>query len=125
MPLRCCRECDSETTINVSYSFQNKTTDTLAVDADNNPFRDENWNLFLDQEVMALCLNLNNLDADIVFIKNIDNVIQNKIEKRLVIKKQRNLDRITVPNFKYLHAIEAEEVREESIDEIVLFFRKN
>jgi hypothetical protein len=74
---------------------------------------------------MALCLNLNNLDADIVFIKNIDNVIQNKIEKRLVIKKQRNLDRITVPNFKYLHAIEAEEVREESIDEIVLFFRKN
>jgi hypothetical protein len=30
--------------------------------------------------------NLNNLDADIVFIKNIDNVIQNKIEKRLVIK---------------------------------------
>jgi hypothetical protein len=30
---------------------------------------------------------LNNLDADIVFIKNIDNVIQNKIEKRLVIKK--------------------------------------
>jgi hypothetical protein len=29
-----------------------------------------------------------------------------------------------VPNFKYLHAIEAEEVREESIDEIV-FFREN
>jgi hypothetical protein len=47
-------ERNSETTINVSYSF--KTTDTLAVDADNNPFRDENWNLFLDQEVMALCL---------------------------------------------------------------------
>jgi hypothetical protein len=34
-------ECNSETTINVSYSFQNKTTDTLD-DADNNPFRDEN-----------------------------------------------------------------------------------
>jgi hypothetical protein len=34
----------------------------------------------------ALLENLNNLDADIVFIKNIDNVIQNKIEKRLVIK---------------------------------------
>jgi hypothetical protein len=65
--------------------------------------------------------NLNNLDADIVFIKNIDNVIQNKIEKRLVISISWNLDRITVPNFKYLHAIEAEEVREESIDEIVLF----
>jgi hypothetical protein len=29
-----------------------------------------------------------------------------------------------VPNFKYLHAIEAEEVREESIDEIVLFLEK-
>jgi hypothetical protein len=29
-----------------------------------------------------------------------------------------------VPNFKYLHAIEAEEVREESIDEIVFFREK-
>jgi hypothetical protein len=39
-------ESNSETTINVSYSFQNKTTDTLAVDADNNPFRDENGTVF-------------------------------------------------------------------------------
>ncbi|MFV8332782.1 DUF4301 family protein [Flavobacterium sp. GSP14] len=120
-------ERNSETTINISYSFQNKTTDTLAVDADNNPFRDENGNLFFRPGGHgALLENLNNLDADIVFIKNIDNVIQNKIEKTARYKKA--LAGILIESqcqiFKYLHAIEAEEVREESIDEIVLFLEK-
>jgi hypothetical protein len=47
------------------------------------------WELVFRPGGHGACLkkNLNNLDADIVFIKNIDNVIQNKIEKRLVIKK--------------------------------------
>ncbi|SHJ79323.1 protein of unknown function, partial [Dethiosulfatibacter aminovorans DSM 17477] len=61
--------------IDISYSFQKKQTDTLAVDMDNSPFALEN------EEVLyragghgALIENLNDLDADIVFIKNIDNV---------------------------------------------------
>ena len=120
-------ERKSETTIKVSYSFQNKNTDTLAVDADNNPFRDENGNLFFRPGGHgALLKNLNNLDADIVFIKNIDNVMQNKIKKTARYKKA--LAGILIESqcqiFKYLHAIEAEEVREESIDEIVLFLEK-
>ena len=120
-------ERNSETIINVSYSFQNKITDTLAVDADNNPFRDENGNLFFRPGGHGTLLeNLNNRDADIVFIKNIDNVIQNKIEKTALYKKALAgiLIELQRQIFKYLHAIEAEEVREESIDEIIFFLEK-
>ena len=120
-------ECNSDTTINVSYSFQNKITDNLAVDADNNPFRDEYGNLFFRPGGHGTLLeNLNNRDADIVFIKNIDNVIQNKIEKTALYKKALAgiLIELQRQIFKYLHAIEAEEVREESIDEIIFFLEK-
>jgi len=59
----------------ISYSFQKNSTDTLAVDNENNPFRDENNKLiFRPSGHGALLDNLNEIDADIVFIKNIDNV---------------------------------------------------
>ena len=62
--------------ITTSYSYQNKATDTIAVDLANNPFRDKNGQLvFRPGGHGALIENLNNLDADIVFIKNIFNEI--------------------------------------------------
>lgn len=62
-------------TFDISYSVQDKATDTLAVDMDNNPFRLENGSLlFRPGGHGALIKNLNELDADILFIKNIDNV---------------------------------------------------
>ena len=65
-------------TIYVSISVQNKSTDTLAVNENNEPFRDDNGNLiFRPSGHGALLENLNNIDADIVFIKNIDNVLKN------------------------------------------------
>lgn len=120
-------ERKSETTINVSYSYQNKNTDTIAVDSENNPFRDENGRLFFRPGGHgALIENLNNLDADIVFIKNIDNVIQNNIEKTARYKKALAgiLIELQRQIFKYLHAIEAKEIQEEFIDEIVLFLEE-
>ena len=81
-------EKESATVINTSYSFQNKSTDTIAVDIKNKPFRDKNEKLFFRPGGHgALIENLNNLDADIVFIKNIDNVIQNHIESIALYKK--------------------------------------
>jgi nicotinamide riboside kinase len=74
--------------ININFSYQNTATDTIAVDTDNNPFRDENDRLiFRPGGHGALIDNLNTLDADIVFIKNIDNVIQNHIETIALYKK--------------------------------------
>lgn len=59
----------------VSYSFQKPSTNTLAVTIDNKPFRDGNGKiLFRPGGHGALLENLNDLDADIIFIKNIDNV---------------------------------------------------
>ncbi|NBG89522.1 DUF4301 family protein [Isachenkonia alkalipeptolytica] len=61
--------------IKVSYSFQKPKTDTLAVDMDNNPFMMENGELlYRPGGHGALIENLNDIDGDIIFIKNIDNV---------------------------------------------------
>lgn len=59
----------------ISYSFQKKETDTLAVTMDNQPFRDEQGRLvFRPSGHGALLENLNEIDADLIFIKNVDNV---------------------------------------------------
>lgn len=67
------------TRIDVSYSYQKPSTDTIAVDMENNPFRDkENNLLFRPGGHGALIENLSELNGDIVFIKNIDNVVQDR-----------------------------------------------
>jgi hypothetical protein len=61
--------------IKVSYSFQKPKTDTLAVDMDNNPFMlEDDKFLYRPGGHGALIENLNDIDGDIIFIKNIDNV---------------------------------------------------
>jgi len=60
----------------VGFSMQKASTDTLAVDLENRPFRLENGRLlFRPGGHGALLENLNDLQGDIVFIKNIDNVV--------------------------------------------------
>lgn len=62
---------------NISFSFQKPSTDTLAATMDNEPFRDADGNLvFRPGGHGALIENLADIDADYVFIKNIDNVAQ-------------------------------------------------
>lgn len=61
---------------NVSMSEQKASTDTVAVNPDNTPFRDEEGNLvFRPGGHGALIENLNDIESDVVFIKNIDNVV--------------------------------------------------
>lgn len=81
-------EKESGTAIAVSYSFQNKSTDTIAVEMNNEAFRDKEGKLFFRPGGHgALIENLNALEADIVFIKNIDNVIQNQLATISLYKK--------------------------------------
>jgi len=115
-------ENESATLINTSYSFQNKSTDTIAVDLKNKPFRDKNDKLFFRPGGHgALIENLNNLDADIVFIKNIDNVIQNHIETIALYKKALAgiLVELQQQVFQYLNQIDDGKV--EYLDEIIDF----
>ncbi len=67
--------------LTVSYSEQLPSTDTIAADIENNPFIDDNGNLvFRPGGHGALLSNINELDTDIVFIKNIDNVVPDRLK---------------------------------------------
>ncbi|WP_256868461.1 DUF4301 family protein [Candidatus Entotheonella palauensis] len=65
----------------VSWSTQKLSTDTIAVDLDNQPFRDrEGQLLFRPAGHGALLENLNDLQGDIVLIKNIDNIVPDHLK---------------------------------------------
>lgn len=65
----------------VSFSEQSPSTDTVAANADNTPFRNEDGSLlFRPGGHGALIVNLNAIDADIVFVKNIDNVVPDRLK---------------------------------------------
>jgi len=74
----------TNTKFNISFSYQKESTDTIAVTHKNEPFRDENGKLvFRPSGHGALIRNLNELDADIIFIKNIDNVVVKKYKDQV------------------------------------------
>jgi len=77
--------------IEINYSFQKKSTDTIAVDMNNNPVIDENGLLvFRPGGHGALLENLNEIDADVIFIKNIDNVVPDYL-KPLTVRYKKTL----------------------------------
>ena len=119
-------ENKSGVVIDISYSYQNKSTDTLAVTMENKPFRDEKGLLvFRPGGHGALIENLNNLDADIVFIKNIDNVILNNLEKISLYKKglAGMLLSLQQQIFRYLNVLDSVKIEPELIDEITFFLK--
>lgn len=114
----------SKTKINIDFSYQHKSTDTIAADLNGEPFRLENGELFFRPGGHgALIQNLNDLNADVIFIKNIDNVIQNRISKISLYKKALGgiLIEIQEKIFFYLKELESERANKELIDEIADF----
>ncbi len=64
----------------ITFTYQDKATDTIAVDMDNEPFRTEDGKLlFRPAGHGALIHNLEKVDAELVSIKNIDNVAHEKL----------------------------------------------
>ena len=73
----------------VTFSEQLPSTDTLAANPDGTPFRTKDGKLlFRPGGHGALIENLNQQDADIVFIKNIDNVVPDRLKKDTIRYKQ-------------------------------------
>jgi hypothetical protein len=65
----------------LSYSHQKKSTDTIAVDEANEPFLEDDGSLlFRPAGHGALLENLNEVAADLIFIKNIDNVVPDRLK---------------------------------------------
>jgi hypothetical protein len=66
----------------VTYSQQKKSTDTIAVTIENEPFEEEDGSLlFRPAGHGALLENLNDIQADLIFIKNIDNVVPDRLKE--------------------------------------------
>ena len=69
----------------ISSSVQSPSTNMLAVDENNLPLRDAAGNLiFRPGGHGSLLTNLQNLDADFIFIKNIDNIVPEKLLKKIL-----------------------------------------
>ena len=65
---------------NITFTFQDKATDTIAVDVENKPFRTEKDELlFRPAGHGALIYNLDKLEEEVVSIKNIDNVANERL----------------------------------------------
>jgi hypothetical protein len=95
---------------NVTMSTQKPQTDTIAVNLDNTPFRnDDGTLLFRPAGHGALIENLNDIDADIIYIKNIDNVCPDDARASTILHKKLLAGmamQIQKQIFDYLHAID-------------------
>ena len=117
-------EKQAETLINISYSYQNKSSDAIAVDLENKPFRNERGELvFRPGGHGALIENLNNLDADIIFIKNIDNVSQNHAENVALYKKALAGILIEIQKQVFQYLVEIENLQEDTLVKIIDFIK--
>lgn len=109
----------------VSYSYQDPKTDTIAVDLKNEPFRDANGKLFFRPGGHgALLENLGKQDADLIFIKNIDNVVTPRHRELLSEYKKilaGKLLQLQGKSFEFLRLLDAGEVSEEALQQMISF----
>ena len=111
----------------VSFSIQKPSTDTVAAAMDNTPFRDKNDKLlFRPGGHGALIENLNDVDADVVFIKNIDNVVPDSFKCSTVIYKKviaGVLVTLQEKAFRYLEQIETGKYTHAEVEEMIHFLQ--
>ncbi|GGI55931.1 DUF4301 family protein [Winogradskyella haliclonae] len=106
----------------ISFSYQHQSTDTIALTAKNEPFRNEDGSLYFRPSGHgALLKNLNAIDADLIFISNIDNVVV-KHYKAEVAKYKKVLAgillKIRASIFEYIKQLRNEVLSEENLNEI-------
>jgi hypothetical protein len=116
------------TTYHISFSEQKPSTDTVAADMENKPFRDKDGKLlFRPGGHGALIENLNDLDADIVFIKNIDNVVPDRLKADTVTYKKLLagvLVTLQKQAFEYLELLDGGHYSHEQLETIIRFVQQ-
>ena len=109
----------------IGFSVQKPSTDTIAVDMNNEPFRDKDGKLvFRPGGHGALIQNLNDLHKEIIFIKNIDNVVPDRLKDTTYKYKKvlgGYLFRLQQQQFEYLQLLDDGDVTNEELDEITAF----
>lgn len=115
-------------TYDISFSEQKPSTDTVAANPDNTPFRtDDGKLLFRPGGHGALIENLNEIDADVVFIKNIDNVVPDRLKPETVEWKQviaGVLVGLQKKAFEYMKVLDSGEYNHEKLEEIIRFVQQ-
>lgn len=113
---------------NISFSEQKPSTDTVAAGMDNKPFRDDKGKLlFRPGGHGALIENLNDLDADIVFIKNIDNVVPDRLKADTVTYKKLLagvLVTLQKKAFEYLELLDSGHYSHEQLETVIRFVQQ-
>lgn len=113
---------------NISFSEQKPSTDTVAADMENKPFRDQGKLLFRPGGHGALIENLNDLEADVIFIKNIDNVVPDKLKGDTVEYKKLIagvLVTLQQKVFAYLELLDSGKYTHEQLLEMLQFLQKS
>ena len=115
------------TAVKVSFSAQKPSTDTVAANLDNTPFRtDDGRLLFRPGGHGALIENLNDMQSDIVFIKNIDNVVPDRLKADTVLWKQvlaGLLVQVQKKVFGYIRLLDSGRFNHEDLEEMIRFVR--
>ena len=113
----------------ITFSEQKPSTDTVAANPDNTPFRNSDGSLlFRPGGHGALIENLNEISADVIFIKNIDNVVPDRLKADTVSYKQviaGILVTLQKKAFDYLETLEAGAYNHEKLEEIIRFVQHN
>lgn len=115
--------------LGVSYEIgitnQLPSTETIALDIDNNPFRDADGKImFRPGGHGALLANVNALDADIIFIKNIDNIVPDRLKNITVLYKKilgGYLVRLRDEIFHNINLLLEGKVDDEALSKIICF----
>jgi hypothetical protein len=121
-----------ESLFNVRYevdiTIQHPSTDTIAVDTENRPFRDRDGKIiFWPGGHGSLLKNLNAIDGDLIFIKNIDNVIPDRLKDITVLYKKilgGYLVRLQEEIFHYLKLLSQERLNEDLLSRVTDFCRE-
>lgn len=118
----------SEYNFDISYSYQKKSTDSITLTEENKLFlNEEEKPLFRPSGHGALLENLNKLNADIVFIKNIDNVCVDTL-KQITVRYKKLLAGFLLmlqkQIFEYLFLLDKEQDDEKVRKEMIIFSEK-
>jgi hypothetical protein len=111
----------------ISFSEQKPSTDTVAANPDGTPFRNEDGSLlFRPGGHGALIENLNEIAADVIFVKNIDNVVPDRLKPETVEWKQviaGVLVTLQKKAFEYLELLDSGKYDHEKLVEIARFVK--
>lgn len=113
----------------ITFSEQKPSTDTVAVNPDNTLFRNADGSLlFRPGGHGALIENLNEIDSDVIFIKNIDNVVPDRLKHDTVVWKQviaGVLVSLQAKDFEYLKVLDSGHYNHAKLEEIIRFLQRD